>query len=396
MKASLNKFLTIGIILWVVGIGLFCYVRHEQGKYSLKLQEEQLEYDFIFDPHEGSSTYNAWNNESYELICSVSISCMIFGAGPFAYWSLSWFVRLIGRRLSRIPVIARWRKRKGKDKDKCPEISIAAGKAPLQLDRKVESVKEVLGITRVADESNDCYASDAAGKIGMLYCDAESLAAADEQAALSGEQLKQLEDNIRKTIVSGYRENAQAVKQSLKVQGESLGKHLAEFREVTETVKAAALNESKPVDTELGELAQQISAIRDYTSCQQDRIEKLQDGYDWTIMRTFCLKIIRCIDNLENRIRTMSKKGLSTETLEDIRDELLFSLESSSVEQFDLEVNSEYRGNEKLAEVVKDKFPSEDESMNGKIASLIRPGYQYVIDEGSTKVVRIARVKLFG
>jgi molecular chaperone GrpE (heat shock protein) len=266
----------------------------------------------------------------------------------------------------------------------------------LQSDGNVKSVKEVLGVARSSGESNSYYTNDVAEKIGTLYCDAKSLAATDAQAALSAEQLKQLEDNIRKTIMSGYRENAHAVEQSIKVQGESLGKHLAEFREVTETAKAAALNENKSSDTELGELAQQISAIRDYTSCQQDRIEKLQDGYDWTIMRTFCLKIIRCIDNLENRIRTMSENGLATEMLEDIRDELLFSLESSSVEQFDLEVNSEYSGNEKLAEVIKDKSPCKDESMKGKIASLIRPGYQYVIDEGSTKVVRVARVKLFG
>jgi molecular chaperone GrpE (heat shock protein) len=213
---------------------------------------------------------------------------------------------------------------------------------------------------------------------------------------LSAEQLKQLENNIRKTIESGYRENAQAVEQSLKVQGESLEKQIAEFREVTQTVKAATLEENKSADTDFGELAQQISAIRDYTSSQQNRIDKLQDGYDWTIMRTFCLKIIRCIDNLENRIKTMLENGLETDMLEDIRDELLFSLESSNVEQFELEVNSEYGGNEKLAEVVKDKSPCEDESMRGKISSLIRPGYQYVIGEGTTKVVRVARVKLFG
>lgn len=392
MKASLNKFLTIGIILWVVGIALFCYVRQEQGKYNRKLQEEQLEYDFIIGSHEDSSAYYAWNNDSYELIRSVSISCMIIGAGPFTYWFLSWFVRLTARRLSWLVGILRRRKRK----DECPEIHSVADSSPLQSDGNVKSVKEVLGVVRSSGESNSYYTNDGAEKIGTLYCDAKSLAAADTQAALSAEQLKQLEDNIRKTIMSGYRENAHAVEQSIKVQGESLGKHLAEFREVTETVKAAALNENKSSDTELGELAQQISAIRDYTSCQQDRIEKLQDGYDWTIIRTFCLKIIRCIDNLENRIRMMSENGLATEMLEDIRDELLFSLESSSVEQFDLEVNSEYRGNEKLAEVVKDKSPCEDESMKGKIASLIRPGYQYVIDEESTKVVRIARVKLFG
>ena len=34
--------------------------------------------------------------------------------------------------------------------------------------------------------------------------------------------------------------------------------------------------------------------------------------------------------------------------------------------------------------------------MKGKIAEVIKPGYQYVIDDENVKIVRTARVKLFG
>jgi len=113
---------------------------------------------------------------------------------------------------------------------------------------------------------------------------------------------------------------------SLKAQTEQLEERTAQ------SVQQAIIEHSKPLDSTLKDLAQQVSAIREYASCQQERVEKLQDGYDWNIIKTFCLRIIRCIDNLDNRINRLSSKGTNTEHIEDIRDELVFALESSGIE----------------------------------------------------------------
>ena len=163
-----------------------------------------------------------------------------------------------------------------------------------------------------------------------------------------------------------------------------------------QNVQQAIIEHSKPLDSTLKDLAQQVSAIREYAACQQERVEKLQDGYDWNIVRTFCLRIIRCIDNLENRINQFSIEGTETEHLEDIRDELIFALDSSGIEQFNPKINSDYRGQEKYAEAVKDKERCNNSKQKGKIAKVIRPGYQYFINEENIKVVRAAQVKLFG
>jgi len=177
---------------------------------------------------------------------------------------------------------------------------------------------------------------------------------------------------------------------SLKAQTEQLEERTAQ------SVQQAIKEHSKPLDSTLKDLAQQVSAIREYASCQQERVEKLQDGYDWNIIKTFCLRMIRCIDNLENRIGRLSGKGAKTEYLEDIRDELVFALESSGIEQYEPEINSDYRGQEKYAEAVKEKEHCENSSQKGKIAKVIRPGYQYFINEENIKIVRSAQVKLFG
>jgi molecular chaperone GrpE (heat shock protein) len=159
--------------------------------------------------------------------------------------------------------------------------------------------------------------------------------------------------------------------------------------------QATAGNPNELSDT-LKQLTQQVSAIREYASDQQAKVQKLQAGYDWKIIKSFSLRVIRCIDNLESRINQLRSEGIDTVCLEEVRDELLFALESSGIEQFIPEVKSEYRGLEKTTEVVKEKEPAKKSKMKGRIAKVIRPGYQYCLNEDKRKVVRTAQVKLYG
>jgi len=182
----------------------------------------------------------------------------------------------------------------------------------------------------------------------------------------------------------------------LKEQADGLQKQIAEFKEVAQSVQQASREQSAPLSNTLKELAQQVSAIREYAASQQNRVEKLQDGYDWTIIRTFCLRVIRCIDNLENRITRLAGDDEAAAHLDEVKDELLFALESSGIEQFRPEIHSDYRGQEKLAEAVRDKEATTKPDQIGKIAKVIRPGYRYIIDEESYKIVRTAQVKLYG
>ena len=117
---------------------------------------------------------------------------------------------------------------------------------------------------------------------------------------------------------------------------------------------------SKQIDSTLEELTQQVSAIREYTAFQQNRLEKLQDGYDWNIIKNFGLRIIRCIDNLETRIDRLVEEDIDATALMEMRDELVFALESSGIEQFKPEINSDYRGQEKFAEAVKARQQCKD------------------------------------
>ena len=168
-----------------------------------------------------------------------------------------------------------------------------------------------------------------------------------------------------------------------------------EMPTVREPVRLDLSEPPKPIDNTLTDLTQQVSAIREYAANQQNRLEKLQDGYDWNIIRTFCLRVIRCVDNLEGRIVQLTKKSAARTHLEEVRDELVFALESSGIEQFEPETDTEYRGQEKYAEAIKDKLSCDDPEQAGKIANVIRPGYQYFINEENVKIVRPAQVRLY-
>jgi len=182
---------------------------------------------------------------------------------------------------------------------------------------------------------------------------------------------------------------------SLKAHTEHIEKQLEEFKQISHNATQSTMT-TKPLAESFASLSKEMSAIREYASSQQQRVEKLQDGYDWNIIRTFCLRIIRCLDNLESRIADRLAKGEDTHELEDIKDELLFALESSGVEQFQPEINSNYRGQEKFAEAVKQKQSSDDPQQKGLIAQVIRRGYKYFIDDENYKIVRTAQVKLYG
>jgi molecular chaperone GrpE (heat shock protein) len=200
----------------------------------------------------------------------------------------------------------------------------------------------------------------------------------------------------RSTVQQSGPEGVATTENIFKEQAENLQKQIAEFKQAAQNAQQATKERSEPISSTLKELTQQVLAIREYAATQQDRVEKLQDGYDWGIIRTFCLRVIRCIDNLENRLADLPSGDGAARYLEEVRDELLFALESSSLEQYRPELNSEFQGQEKLAEALKDKEPAKKPEQAGKIAKIVRPGYRYLMDDENYRIVRTAQVKIYG
>jgi len=334
--------------------------------------------------------------ELSEFVFTGSIVCTSMGGTIFAWYlllrSVRFFVRVSSGLKKLSPDVLRWQ-RKPKDKKQANINAEKDGEnqeqEPELNQQQSELEKHSKGLRNLVKRKPKLN-----GRAKALFMKNESRSDKRDRKRAKKRLGTYSDDNAEKiAVLLSDEQSAESIarlEDSLKAQTEQLEERTAQ------SVEQAIIEHSKPLDSTLKDLAQQVSAIREYTACQQERVEKLQDGYDWNIVRTFCLRIIRCIDNLENRISQLSSKGTETEHLEDIKDELVFALDSSGIEQFEPKVNSDYRGQEKYAEAVKDKERCNNSKQKGKIAKVIRPGYQYFINEDNIKVVRTAQVKLFG
>lgn len=327
-------------------------------------------------------------NKRNERILTGSIVCMTMGSSLYAGWLLVWTVRFV-KNSKRFLAKAKTQK-KVKNQKQIKDNAIE------DLPQKQETKEKLVQLDK------DKKIPGNSGRIPLKVNSGNKTfeRAANKVKISNGtENINKLLSD-EKTAVIRTTTNWGKAHSETEEHSKPLSNAINEFTQQVSAIQSGKQRsetgeQSKPLDSAINELTQQVSAIREYAANQQDRLEKLQDGYDWNIIRTFCLRVIRCIDNLENRIHRLAKEDTKAIHLEEIRDELVFALESSGIEQYVPEINSEYRGQEKFAEAVKEKDESGNPEQAGNIAKVIRPGYQYFINEENVKVVRPAQVKLY-
>ncbi len=329
--------------------------------------------------------------EQREFIFTCSIVCISAGSAIFGCCLLIWTARLVIKVLSFSKKLAvgffrGWKENRGK---RPVRVDAREGETSLEHRRGMRKKRaKPKRHTEVLVTSGWHNFEEKTSEPCCENLSEKSEGEAEADGAASG---------ARKIAVQLSNESSVAVgsKEPLQADSEGLSLNTMKLNSPAQNVQQSTLEHSGLLGNSIRELTQQMSAIREYASQQQDRVEKLQDGYDWGIIRTFCLRVIRGIDNLEERINRLSEQGAETADLREVRDELLFALESSGVEQFEPEIGSDYRGQEKCAEAVKERQCCDDPNMTDKIAKVIKPGYQYVFDQEHSKVVRTAQVMLY-
>ncbi len=316
--------------------------------------------------------------ETRELVLTASIACTSIGAIALLWAVLIWTARLIIiglHRLNKLVMcafrhlwgkIAQWRaERRGKAQlkqtgnkdqtDKYSEVLASSGWQNFRLEpkRKRKSREKSKSHSGPDDEQAQSQKAIALSKrTGWYLKDKDDkgnkdkkhssgdLAGGDEDFAVvvsaesaadsAGVSKPAAEKTDQKKDASGR--SAKDTKQAglSRLHDYSLKR---EDIPVTRSLYRSRIEDSEPLENSLAELTRQVSAIREYASSQQDRVSKLQDGYDWNIIRNFCLRVIRCIDNLDGRIARLAQQDIDTTDIEEVRDELVFALESSGIEQ---------------------------------------------------------------
>ena len=217
------------------------------------------------------------------------------------------------------------------------------------------------------------------------------------EATLSGKQFRELSKNLKtmfKKNSKDLRSHLNEMKDQISDVSGLLQTELEKQNlEILTTLRSAG-DSAKRSDNSSADLLSQVSSLRDYLAKQQNLVKRFQDGYDWTVLKNFCQRIIRCIDDVEKRMN--STDGVTadhSQDLETIYDQLVFALDGNGIEQFRPEIDTPYSGQEKIAEVV-GKDPSE-KGEPGHISQVVNPGYFYYIDDEHQKLIRPAKVRLY-
>ena len=420
-----KKVIIFGLVLLLCGIAALGWVKAEQKKENLSLQKKielrsaqlmklkplkkgqtetyYLAKALLEDGLEQELAKRQEQNETKKLMFFASVSLMAVGGTLSTCSLIIKIAKLLIAGCSGFKNIFLriYRSRKHKTNKQKSKTNAAKNKNTLRSEQEPYKHQSSSKNHSTVHEESSCdnYIEKEAEAISKLYCNEKSF---ESQNTLDTSKISvkdtgadtrpfdQLAKDIRKTILSDYHENTLKIENSIRDHTENLKK------QITQSVKEATLEHSNPLNATIEELACEISAIREYASLQKEKNENFQELHDWKVIKTFCLRTIRVIDNIQKRIQLLSQKNVETSDLEEISDELIFALESSSVERFEPAINSEYRGQEKMAEAIKDKDCSANSNMKGKIAKVVRAGYQYAINDGDIKIIRPAQVKLYG
>lgn len=147
-------------------------------------------------------------------------------------------------------------------------------------------------------------------------------------------------------------------------------------------------------DKSIRDIEAHLRGLASYVDDSGKRTRRLEEGYDFQILKNFTRQIIREINGLKIAIDKTDNEDKKN-TMQDTIDALVELLDRNSIIQITPEPGSLYAGQEKFAECTPQKIFTDDNELNGRIASVVRNGYQYEFNDGSTRVLEPAKVVLF-
>jgi hypothetical protein len=274
-----------------------------------------------------------------------------------------------------------------KSVDTGPEIDKAVGELKRSIESEIAAVKDAIAGAQVPGESLERRLDE------MM----EAVRAGGATVTRAADDIVRRVEELAETQASSASEQvASIISAGDTAFGDESLSRLADETTSAKEIAVTTLSKAESIEKNVEDACKQIYAIREYAARQQDRMERLQDGYDWNIIGNFCLRIIRCVDNLDDRIAELAVEGRDAHHLQLLRDELLFSMESSGVERFEVEQGSDFRGQEHRLKAQSQRDVTDNPELIGKVAQVIRPGYQCYISEDITKTVRPAEVRVYG
>ena len=162
--------------------------------------------------------------------------------------------------------------------------------------------------------------------------------------------------------------------------------------------------ELESIDGRLKEVSEHIEAVRGLAEDRGRELERLREGYDFAVTRSFARGVIKAIDLVhdfkEQLSQTHGKRN--SRALKDAlsrfdatESQLLFLLEAHQIESFTPSPGDAVADDSLRFEPVETRAP-ESAADIGRVAEVKYPGYALVLGDSEERVIRPAQVSVFG
>ena len=188
--------------------------------------------------------------------------------------------------------------------------------------------------------------------------------------------------------LSAYLDRGRRLQEVLGAENE---KRALDTAQAADKVSAATLR----METQLKETQQVLQSLRDFSLEQQKEIRRLREGYDYTIIKAFVLRMIHALEDSSEKIERSRLKGMPQGQLDNLQfthDLFLFALEGSGIESFVPEVGTKFDPADPRLEPAS-TATTDNQSLHLTVARVVKPGFSIQINEEKKQVIRPAQIE---
>lgn len=147
------------------------------------------------------------------------------------------------------------------------------------------------------------------------------------------------------------------------------------------------------IENSTAEIDATLKAVRDFVGVQQEELQRYKDGYDYKILKTCCLGIIRALDSIGRYAEELEGEQ-AQEALQAVRDELEILLDSQSIESWSPELGVHCSSDTRKIRAVH-AIENSDPSKESRVAKVLRAGYIFLTADGEQRIIRPAEVSIY-
>lgn len=171
-------------------------------------------------------------------------------------------------------------------------------------------------------------------------------------------------------------------------------KHFSILASTLSAFQESADKGFRRVDRDMTAIESLVAGMRDYLSESNAQMTRLQEGYDYSVLKRIARPVIQVAGGLEALITRLEGRSEADE-IRALWLDLVESLRQNGVERLIIEKNADFANIRKMAEAVTHKQETTDPNKVGKVAQVIRAGYCYVYNNDRKRLILPAQVKLY-